>query len=143
MKIKNTIESPKKFDVEKLIKFLGKELNIGENVQLTVAYNEDLLSRLSNETIEYKAFLHHPKSDLYYIFVTKEKIGLNKILCHEMVHVHQCERGDLQYSPDYKTVTWKDNVFDRHTKYDDREWEEEAFDLQDKLWKKFKNENNI
>jgi hypothetical protein len=60
-----------------------------------------------------------------------------------MVHVHQCERGDLQYSPDYKTVTWKGDVFDRHAKYDDREWEEEAFDLQDKLWKKFKNENNI
>ena len=29
MKIKNTIESPKKFDVEKYIEFLGKELNIG------------------------------------------------------------------------------------------------------------------
>lgn len=143
MKIKNTIESPKKFDVEKLVEFLGKELNIGKDVQLTVAYNEDLLSRLSNETIEYKAFLHHPKSDLYYIFVTKEKIGLNKILCHEMTHVHQCERGDLQYSSDYRTVTWKGEVFDRHTKYQDREWEKEAFDLQEKLWKKFKDESNI
>lgn len=143
MKIKNTIESPKKFDVEKYIEFLGKELNIGEDVQLTVAYNENLLERLSNENIQYKALLNHPKDDLYIIFVTKEKSSLSRILAHEMVHVHQCERGDLQYSSDYRTVTWKGEVFDKHTNYQDREWEKEAFDLQEKLWKKFKDESNI
>ena len=32
MKIENTIESPKKFDVEELLEFLAKELKINEDV---------------------------------------------------------------------------------------------------------------
>jgi hypothetical protein len=105
MKIKNEIESPKKFNVEKYISFLGKELNINDDVQLTISYNENLLNKLSNEDIEFKALLYNPNKNLYFIFVTKEKLGLNKVLAHEMVHLQQCERGDLKLSKDHKTVT--------------------------------------
>lgn len=143
MRIKNLIKSPRKFDVTELIEFLAKELKIDEDIQLTIAYNEELLTKLSNEDIEYQAITYSPNNNLYYIFVTKTRLGLQDLLCHEMVHVSQCVRGDLKISNDYKTVTWKDEEFDNTKKYRDREWEEEAFDLQDKLWKKFKNENNI
>ena len=63
---------------------------------------------------------------------------LQYILCHEMVHLSQYERGDLKISSDYKTITWKGNVFDNSHDYACREWEQEAFKLQNKLWKEFK-----
>lgn len=105
MRIKNLIKSPRKFDVTELIEFLAKELKIDEDIQLTIAYNEELLTKLSNEDIEYQAITYSPNNNLYYIFVTKTRLGLQDLLCHEMVHVSQCVRGDLKISNDYKTVT--------------------------------------
>jgi hypothetical protein len=59
-------------------------------------------------------------------------------LCHEMIHLQQYDRGDLQMSSDFRTVIWKGETFDNSSEYLEREWEEEAFNLQNKLWKKFK-----
>lgn len=138
MKITNQIKSPNKFDVTELITFLAKELNIKEIAQLTIAYNEELLNKISNGDVTYQALLQNPTKDVYYLFVTKTKLGLNKILCHEMVHLSQCDRGDLQLSNDFRKITWKGKVFDNSKDYRNREWEEEAFSLENKLWRKFK-----
>lgn len=137
MKVNNKIESPKKFDVVELINFLANELNISENAELTIAYNPELLKKISGE-VEYQALLQNPTKNVYYLFVDNIKCGLNSVLCHEMVHLHQCDRGDLKLSNDHKSITWKGEVFDNSKEYRKREWEDEAFDMQDKLWKKFK-----
>jgi hypothetical protein len=55
-----------------------------------------------------------------------------------MVHLKQYESGLLSQSSDFKTVTWKGKVYDNTERYFNREWEEEAFDKQNKLWKQFK-----
>lgn len=54
-----------------------------------------------------------------------------------MIHLQQYDRSDLQMSSDFRTVTWKRETFDNSFEYLDRKWEE-AFGLQNKLWKKFK-----
>lgn len=138
MKLKIGIESPKKFDVEELLTFLAEELNISENAELMVVYNDDLLNRLSNDDIEYEALLHNPAKNYYVLYVKENVSGLQYILCHEMIHLQQYDRGDLQMSSDFRTVIWKGETFDNSSEYLEREWEEEAFGLQNKLWKKFK-----
>lgn len=138
MKLKIGIESPKKFDVEELLTFLAKELNISENAELMVVYNDDLLNRLSTGDIEYEALLYNPAKDRYVLYVKESVSGLQYVLCHEMIHLQQYDRGDLQMSSDFRTVIWKGETFDNSSEYLEREWEEEAFGLQNKLWKKFK-----
>lgn len=138
MKLKISIKSPKKFNVEELLTFLAEELNISEDVELMVTYNNDLLDKLSIGNIEYEALLYNPIKDHYVLYVKEHISGLQYILCHEMIHLQQYDRGDLQMSSDFRTVTWKGETFDNSFEYLDREWEEEAFGLQNKLWKKFK-----
>ena len=138
MKIENTIESPKKFDVEELLAFLAKELKINEDVKLMIFYNDNLLDRLSEGDLEYKAFLQQALNHTYVLHIREDVSGLQYILCHEMVHLHQFERGDLKISSDYRIITWKGEDYDNTCPYNDREWEEEAFKLQNKLWKAFK-----
>lgn len=139
MKIINTIESPKKFNIEELLNFLAEKLNISEDVELTVAYNDRLLNMLSKD-IEYSALLQKILPKKYILFISSDADGLQYILCHEMIHLSQYERGDLEISPDFKQVTWKGNKYSNSVEYKDREWEEEAFSLQNKLWKEFKKE---
>lgn len=138
MRIKNGIESPKKFNVEELLEFLAEELNIKEDVELMVVYNNALLEKLSVGDIEYEAMLQKILPNNYVLHVKEDVSGLQYILCHEMVHLSQYERGDLEVSSDYRTVTWKGEVYTNDYPYNTREWEEEAFGLQNKLWKKFK-----
>lgn len=138
MKLKIGIESPKKFDVEELLTFLAEELNISEDVELMVVYNDDLLNRLSRGEIEYEALLQRILPNSYMLCVKENISGLQYVLCHEMIHLQQYDRGDLQMSSDFRTVIWKGETFDNSSEYLEREWEEEAFGLQNKLWKKFK-----
>lgn len=141
MKIKNGIESPKKFDIEKLLEFLAEELNISKDVELMVVYNDALLEKLSVGDVEYDALLQKVLPNNYVLYIKESVSGLQYILCHEMVHLSQYDRGDLEMSSDYKTVIWKDETYTNTNPYNTRGWEEEAFALQNKLWKKFKNEN--
>jgi hypothetical protein len=105
MKLKIRIKSPKKIDIEDLLNFLAKELNINENIELLVAYNESLLDHLSNNKIEYKALLHAPVKDHYVLYIKEDVSSIQYIICHEMVHLQQYERGDLQLSSDLKTIS--------------------------------------
>jgi hypothetical protein len=55
-----------------------------------------------------------------------------------MVHLKQYDSGKLKMSQDCKTVWWNGEKFDATSDYIEREWEVEAFSLQNKLWRKFK-----
>ena len=146
MKINNYIESSKNFDVEELIKFLIKELNITKDFNLSIYYNEKLLNELSTDNVEFAALLQQSTPELYVLFVRKSKVGLAQIICHEMVHLKQYVSGDLKMNSDFRTVTWKGKTYDNSSEYFSREWEIEARALENKLWRKFKkykkNENN-
>lgn len=139
MKIINTLKENKKFNLEDLLNFCAKELNISDDVSITVTQNENLLEKLSKD-VEYDALLCKmlPKQ---YVLYTKYKIVSQYVVCHEMIHMSQYERGDLHISPDFKKITWKGEIFDNSISYDEREWEKEAFSKQNKLWKNFKKTN--
>ena len=136
MKITNHLKSPKKFDIEDLLNFCAKELNISEDVTITLIQNKKLLCNISND-VEFEAILSNPfyKS---YILYTKDDVVSQYIICHEMIHMSQYERGDLKMSSDFSKITWKGKIFDNSISYDKREWEQEAFSKQNALWKKFK-----
>ena len=138
MKVINHINSTKKFDVEELLNYLAQVLEISEEAELTLMYNDNLLKQLSKGDIEYSALLQNPISNKYVLFVKSDVGGLQIIICHEMVHLKQYDSGKLKMSPDYKTVWWNGEKFDATLDYIEREWENEAFSLQNKLWRKFK-----
>lgn len=138
MKVINHINSPKKFDVEELVNYLAQVLEISEEAELTLMYNDKLLKQLSKDDIEYSALLQNPIPNKYVLFVKSDVGGLQIIICHEMVHLKQYGSGKLKMSPDYKTVWWNGEKFDATSDYIEREWENEAFSLQNKLWRNFK-----
>lgn len=102
-----------------------------------LVYNDRLLDMLSKGEIEYSALLTNPVENQYVLNV-KSGISLEYILCHEFVHLQQFDRGDLKANLDYTEIVWKGERYDSSTSYEDREWEEEAFSMQNELWRKFK-----
>ena len=136
MEIKNHLKSPKAFDAEELLNFCAEELDIPEDVSLMLVQNEKLLESLSKD-VEFEALLQNPIEKQFILF-TRDKTISQYIICHEMVHMDQYCRGDLKTSHDFREVTWKGENFDNSVPYEDREWEQEAFSKQNKLWKKFK-----
>lgn len=103
MKITNHLNPSKKFNIEELIEFLSDALEISDNVELTLIYNNKLLDKLSNQ-VEYSAFLFSPQPHHYILYV-REDIDLSHIICHEFVHLQQYELGLLNISSDFKEVT--------------------------------------
>lgn len=138
MKITNHIKSPKNFNVEELIEYIVSVLEINPEAELTLMYNDKLLNQLSKGDIEYSALLQNPIPNQYILFVKTDVSGLQTIICHEMVHLKQYDSGKLKMSPDCKTVWWNGEKFDATSEYTNREWEVEAFSLQNKLWRNFK-----
>ena len=145
MKIINYIESPKNFNIEELINYLAQILEIHEEAELTLMYNDKLLNQLSKRDVEYSALLQNPIPNKYILFVKSDARGLHMIICHEMVHLQQYNSGKLKMDSNNRIVWWKEEKFDTSSDYMEREWENEAFRMQDKLWrsfKKFKKNNN-
>lgn len=138
MKIKNYIESPKKFNVEELVNFIAQTLNISNEAELTLMYNDKLLNQLSKGNVEYEALLQNPIPNKYVLIVKSNASGLHIIICHEMIHLKQYDSGKLKMSQDCKTIWWEGEKFDATSDYSKRDWEIEAFSLQNKLWRKFK-----
>ena len=138
MKIKNNIDSPKNCNIEELINYIADTLNISEDSELTLMYNDKLLDQLSKGEVEYEALLQNPIPDKYVLFIKSDASGIPIIICHEMVHLKQYDSGKLKMSQDCKTVWWNGEKFDATSDYIEREWEVESFSLQNKLWRKFK-----
>lgn len=138
MKITNHIKSPKNFNVEELIEYIASVLEINPKAELTLMYNDKLLNQLSKGDVEYSALLQNPIPNQYILFVKTDVSGLQTIICHEMVHLKQYDSGKLKMSQDCKTVWWNGEKFDATFEYTNREWEVEAFSLQNKLWRNFK-----
>ena len=75
----------------------------------------------------------------YIIFLNPE-MGLSKIkltMCHEFVHIHQYERGDLELN--VNSYIWKGDTIVPSMKYDERPFEVEAFNKQKSIYKQLEN----
>jgi hypothetical protein len=119
MKINNHIKSPKQFSVEELITFAITELNIKNDIEITLAYNTRLLEKLSKD-VEFVALLQNPVPNNYVLFVKEGSVN-QYVLCHELIHLHQYDRGDLKTNQDFTEVIWKGKLFDNSTPYEERE----------------------
>jgi len=105
---------------------------------LTIAYNDSLLNKLSSDIellgISTKVQVPH----CYNIFL-KTSIGqasLPSIICHELYHIYQMERGDLDYNLSSNLYIWKGIKYD-NIPYNSRPWEQEAF--KNTILKEYKN----
>lgn len=104
MKIINYIESPKNFNIEELINYLAQILEIHEEAELTLMYNDKLLNQLSKRDVEYSALLQNPIPNKYILFVKSDARGLHMIICHEMVHLQQYNSGKLKMDSNNRIV---------------------------------------
>lgn len=136
MEIKNYVKSPKQFDIEELLNFAIQKLNITPNIKITIMYNTTLLDKLS-EDIEFSALLQNPVPNQYLLYI-REGVISAQILCHELIHLQQYDKGDLKINKNFTEIIWKGNKFDNSIPYNKREWEIEAFSKQNALWKSFK-----
>lgn len=117
----------RKVDLSDLTDWVGKNYLPSVDT-LTIAYNNRLLDRLGGGMellgISTKTSVEH----CYNIFL-RDSIGqasLPSVICHELWHIVQFERGDLDYDLNANTYTWKGETYG-NIPYDSRPWEQEAF----------------
>lgn len=135
------IKNQKDFDVEELVKVIGNKMLGYNEATINILYNDRLLNRLSTNNCKLQAILYKTALDhTYNLFIsTKHTDRIEYIICHEMAHFDQYERGDLQVMDNYQGFIWKGEEFESSTNYDGRPWEKEAVNRQHKIWKEFKN----
>jgi len=141
-KVTSLIKSPKQYNVEELIKIVGNKILGYNEANIIIQYNDNILNKFSTEDCELQALLDKsPLPHTYNLMVrTKLQESLEIILCHEMKHFDQYEKGDLKIKKDDSTITfiYKGKEYNSSTEYDFRPWEKEARSEQYKLWKQFK-----
>jgi hypothetical protein len=118
-------------------RLLGKRLT--NNIQINVAFKRDPKAdgwcSWEDDNVRPREFEVIIRSGL-----NLKQTGLT--FCHEFVHVKQFAKGELRdkFKGGYSQV-WKGKAH-TNTLYEDQPWEKEAYDLQDKLWKEYKESFN-
>lgn len=140
-KVTSTIKNPKQYNVDELIKVVGNKILGYSEANIMVVKNDRLLSRLTTNDCELQAFLYNLPVPHHYTLCVRSNPSdsLELILCHEMVHFDQFERGDLEVSTSPVKFFWKGDEWLPSNKYNSRPWEIEAKERQNKIWKEFKN----
>lgn len=136
----------KNIDIEELIKFTLKTLNI-DNISISISYNKLVCENMSTAKTTINALLDKTSKPHHYNLILKEKYNAPEIICHEMVHLKQYEKEELKLNKNDldNYFVWKGNPFPASTPYEDRPWEAEAIRLDNKLlkqYKKWKKEGN-
>lgn len=136
----NTNIQCKKFDLKKLIHLILTQYYNYDNITLNVYYNNKICDKFSTNDIKIDALLDKTPIPQAYTLILRENSDIKKIICHEMVHLDQYERGDLVLIKDENGLKfqWKNKDFDPSMPYKKRPWEKEALGLETKIWKMFK-----
>lgn len=136
-KVTNYIKSSN-VDIDTLIKVVGNKILKYDTAHIIVNYDDKVLNRFSQGDFKLDAILNKTPIDHTYnlIIRTNPENSLEMILCHEMIHFDQYERGDLQIE-DGKAI-YLGKEYDNETAYDLRPWEQIAKKEQYNIWKKFK-----
>lgn len=140
MKIITNIKPKKNWDFQGLIKYILTEYYDHDDVVLTITYNNKICDHYSTDEYKLDALLDKTPIQHAYNLIVREYADLKTIIPHEMVHLHQYETGDLNINKfDNQIIfNYKGEDYDPSTPYEDRPWEQEAHDLDDKLWRKYK-----
>lgn len=128
-----------KYDMEKVCKIILSEILKIDDIELTVTINNSQLEKFDTPDFELKAMmLGYPKLKKYSL-ILKSNIGTANILsivCHEMWHLAQINKGDLEIIG--KNFKWRGQDYPGSTPYFDRPWEKEALKEQYEIEKKVK-----
>ena len=136
-KVTNYIKSSN-VDIDTLIKIVGNKILKYDTAHIIINYDDKILNRFSQGDFKLDAILNKTPIDHTYnlIIRTNSENSLELILCHEMIHFDQYERGDLQIEGGKAIYLGKE--YDSEMPYDLRPWEQIAKKEQYDVWKKFK-----
>ena len=136
-KVTNYIK-PSNVDIDTLIKIVGNKILKYDTAHIIINYDDKILNRFSQGDFKLDAILNKTPIDHTYnlIIRTNSENSLELILCHEMIHFDQYERGDLQIEGGKAIYLGKE--YDSEMPYDLRPWEQIAKKEQYDVWKKFK-----
>lgn len=127
-----------KINFADIAEFILEDIFDYSGITLNIIENKKKADSLSTEDIKLSTFLEKcPFPNNYILWVVPGELT-PIMLCHEMWHLKQYQEERLSISADYKKVTFEKKVYDKTTKYEDRPWEIEAFAMQNRLWKQYK-----
>ena len=109
-----------------------------DGVTVTVSVNSDMLQKMSTPKILIEAMTYPTEMAHSYLLVIDSSRPRNETIFHEMAHLKQYEDGRLSYDSKTHEVRWFDQPAG-NTPYFSREWELEAFELQNRIKRMFKN----
>ena len=140
MEIITNITPSKKWDFKELIKYILTQYYEHDDVILYISQNNSVCDHYSTKDIKIDAILDKAKVNHTYNLIVREHANLKTIIPHEMIHLHQYETGDLKSHKlnDIIKFEYKGVEYDADTPYKDRPWENEAHDLDNKLYKMYK-----
>lgn len=102
------IKSPKQYDITELIKVVGNKILGYNEANIIVQYNDTILDRFSTKDCELQALLDKTIIPHTYNLLirpnTSEDLAI--VICHEMKHFDQYERGDLEIKKDETHLTF-------------------------------------
>lgn len=95
--VTSLIESPRDYDITDLVKVIGNKIMGYDTANITIYSNNSILNKYSTKDIELQAILYKNIVPHTYSLIIREDPGvsLESIICHEMIHFDQNERGDL------------------------------------------------
>lgn len=127
-KMSNSVTNNTIYEYYDTILYIGlNKLNL-DNIDLSVIpLSEEAKRDFANQGGDLTAHLREFMGN-YYLYI--DDISKNKsieVLSHELIHLQQYDSGILSYKND--TLTWKGQKYSRtEIPYDNRPWENEAFD---------------
>lgn len=137
--ITNLIKSPKKHDITTMVEIICRDIIDYNDISILINYEDKLLNKYSTQDIQLEALLDKlPLEHHYNLFIRSDSsTSITSIICHEMCHLDQYERGDLVKISNTE-YQWKGKRYDSTTPYEVRPWEKEAFKKEKDIWKQYK-----
>lgn len=135
------------YSARQVMDYISKEVFGNKDINITPVYDDRVLKHISgnNQQMATRAMVSKLPGDHAYrmlIDPTLKGKDLVNTISHEMAHLDQYERGDLNETPD-RQLYWKGQKADTFgKKYQDRPWEAEAYkrqyDIANQVFKTFK-----
>ena len=119
-----------------MINFVLRKYDI-DNIDLHIFEDFKTVNRFSNDGLEICAIMVSYIKNQYVMYVRPNCLTPD-VLFHELTHLWQYYRGDLEMTEMGKKYIWKGELYDYTTEYNDRPWEKEAFSNSYKLDKEYR-----